>query len=241
MGSRRCSSARRTDVRGSLDWFGVGRVDEECLRIDATIAHEHPSGITSPATMNASRARWKKLRTDLSPPFTLGLAFMPGRKCSALASPGRKLESRGATFMFNETIRVATLPDACACRTPPRPAPPARGSAWLDERLAFSRKVIELAVTRVFDVDQAQLCAYSRGVARAAHARQVAMYLGHVACRLSLTDVGRMFGRDRTTVAHACAVIEDARDDPAFDRALDLLEWAVPVMAARMSSSTTTS
>ena len=159
--------------------------------------------------------------------------------CATIARS--KLESRGAMFMFNETIRVSTLPDACACRTPPHPAPRARGAAWCDERLAFSRKVIELAVTRVFDVDQAQLSAYSRGVARAAHARQVAMYLGHVACRLSLTDVGRMFGRDRTTVAHACAVIEDARDDPAFDRALDLLEWAVPVMAARMSSSTTTS
>jgi len=181
----------------------------------------------------------EKTAYDLSPPFTLGLAFMPGRKCSALPSPDRKLESREATFMFNETIRVSTVPDACACRRPPSPAPP--GAARRGERLAFSRKVIELAVTRVFDVDQAQLSAYSRGVARAAHARQVAMYLGHVACRLSLTDVGRMFGRDRTTVAHACAVIEDARDDPAFDRALDLLEWAVPVMAARMSSSTTTS
>ncbi len=184
----------------------------------------------------------EKVAYDLSPPFTLGLAFMPGRKCFALPSPDRKLESRGATFMFNETIRVSTVPDACACRTLPCPAAPrARGAARRGERLEFSRKVIELAVTRVFDVDQTQLSAYSRGVARAAHARQVAMYLGHVACRLSLTDVGRMFGRDRTTVAHACAVIEDARDDPAFDRALDLLEWAVPMMAARMSSSTTTS
>lgn len=104
-------------------------------------------------------------------------------------------------------------------------------------RLAFSRRVIELAVTRVFDVDPTQLSAFSRGVARAAHARQVAMYLGHVACQLSLTDVGRMFCRDRTTVAHACAVIEDARDDPSFDRALDLLESAVPVLASRANST----
>jgi hypothetical protein len=51
-----------------------------------------------------------------------------------------------------------------------------------------------------------------------------------------LTDTGRLFGRDRTTVAHACGVIEDKRDDPLFDRALDLLEWAVPSLATRPSS-----
>jgi hypothetical protein len=45
---------------------------------------------------------------------------------------------------------------------------------------------------------------------------------------LSLTDVGQIFARDRTTVAHACAVIEDRRDDPVFDRALELMEWIIP-------------
>lgn len=85
----------------------------------------------------------------------------------------------------------------------------------------------------MFGVEDRELSAFSRGVARAAHARQVAMYLAHVACRLSLTEVGRMFGRDRTTVAHACAVIEDARDDPVFDRVLDLLTWAVPAQDMR--------
>ncbi len=52
--------------------------------------------------------------------------------------------------------------------------------------------------------------------------------LAHVMCGLTLTEVGLLFGRDRTTVAHACAVVEDRRDDPVFDRALDLLEWALP-------------
>jgi hypothetical protein len=42
-----------------------------------------------------------------------------------------------------------------------------------------------------------------------------------------------LFGRDRTTVAHACLIVEDRRDDPVFDRILELLEWAVPVMALR--------
>jgi Bacterial dnaA protein helix-turn-helix len=93
--------------------------------------------------------------------------------------------------------------------------------------------VIEQAVTRVFGVDQGDLRRVTRGRARVALARQVAMYLAHVACGLSLTETGRLFGRDRTTVAHACCVVEDRRDDPVFDRALDLLEWAVPSLAAR--------
>ncbi len=101
------------------------------------------------------------------------------------------------------------------------------------DRHSQARMVIELAVTQVFGVEHAALGGEKRGLAHIAEARQVSMYLAHVACGLSLTDVGRMFGRDRTTVAHACAVIEDKRDNCDFDRALDLLEWAVPVMAIR--------
>jgi hypothetical protein len=50
------------------------------------------------------------------------------------------------------------------------------------------------------------------------------MYLAHIGGGLNLSEVGRLFGRDRTTVAHACSLIEDARDDERFDRMLDLLE-----------------
>jgi len=37
---------------------------------------------------------------------------------------------------------------------------------------------------------------------------------------LSLTEVARGFARDRTTVSHACHLIEDRRDDPDFDARL---------------------
>ena len=49
------------------------------------------------------------------------------------------------------------------------------------------------------------------------HVRQIAMYVCHVALRISMSDIGDAFGRDRTTVGHACHVVEDRRDDPAFD------------------------
>jgi chromosomal replication initiation ATPase DnaA len=86
------------------------------------------------------------------------------------------------------------------------------------------REVLEQAVLRVFMVGRAELWSGTRGHARAAYARQVAMYLAHVACGLSLTEVGRVFARDRTTVAHACSLVEDLRDDPVIDRSLELLE-----------------
>jgi chromosomal replication initiation ATPase DnaA len=91
--------------------------------------------------------------------------------------------------------------------------------------------VLEQTVVAVFAIERAALRREARGAARLALARQVAMYLGHVVCGLSLSDVGRLLGRDRTTVAHACARIEGLRDDPAFDRALGLLERTVRVLA----------
>lgn len=86
------------------------------------------------------------------------------------------------------------------------------------------RCVIEAAVGQVFDVELSDLRGGTRGRAKVAQARQVAMYLAHVVCGMSLTQVGRIFDRDRTTVAHACGLVEDRRDDPCFDRAIELLE-----------------
>ena len=63
-----------------------------------------------------------------------------------------------------------------------------------------------------------------RGSAAAAFARQVAMYLCHVAFEQSLARVAAAFGRDRSTVAHACHVIEDRRDDCDFDTWIAALE-----------------
>ncbi len=63
-----------------------------------------------------------------------------------------------------------------------------------------------------------------RGSAEAAFARQVAMYLCHVAFEFSLTRVAAAFRRDRSTVAHACHHIEDRREDIAFDLWISGLE-----------------
>jgi hypothetical protein len=95
------------------------------------------------------------------------------------------------------------------------------------------RLAIELAVTQVFGVDHEALERVTRGIAKVALARQVAMYLAHVGCGLSQEAAGNLFRRDRRTVAHACLIIEDRRNNPMFDHALNLLEWMVPVMVLR--------
>jgi hypothetical protein len=89
------------------------------------------------------------------------------------------------------------------------------------------RRIIEQAVAPAFHVVRHDLWAETRGSPTTAFARQVAMYLAHVGCGLTLTEVGRLFARDRTTVAHACGLIEDRREEPPFDRALELLEGAM--------------
>lgn len=94
-----------------------------------------------------------------------------------------------------------------------------------------------LVVAQVFEVSPAALLRPTRGRASVALARQTAMYLAHVTAGLSLTTVGCCFKRDRTTVAHACRLIEMRRDDPGFDRVVELLEWSLPVFARRQSSS----
>jgi chromosomal replication initiation ATPase DnaA len=85
-------------------------------------------------------------------------------------------------------------------------------------------------IARALSVSVAEMRAPTRRRAPVALARQVAMYLTHVAFGLSLSAVGRHFGRDRTTAAHACRYIEDRRDDPNFDLLLDRLERAVRAM-----------
>jgi chromosomal replication initiation ATPase DnaA len=95
----------------------------------------------------------------------------------------------------------------------------------------FIRQALEQVVLGVFMVRSAELWAGTRRRPRAAFARQVAMYLAHVACGLTLTEVGEVFSRDRTTVAHACGRVEDLRDDAAFDRSLELLEGVLRALS----------
>lgn len=89
------------------------------------------------------------------------------------------------------------------------------------------KAIIESTVADVFAIDVGRLQSGSRGQAPVAQARQVAMYLMHCAFGISLTEIGYAFARDRTTVSHACRLIEDRRDTASFDFLLTNLEEIV--------------
>jgi hypothetical protein len=61
----------------------------------------------------------------------------------------------------------------------------------------------------------------------AAHSRQIAMYVCHVALSLSVDDIAGSFGRERSTVAHACHLVEDRRDNPAYEDFISAVERMV--------------
>ena len=88
-------------------------------------------------------------------------------------------------------------------------------------------RFLEAIVAAALGAQLADLRARNRGRQPIAAARQMMMYLAHVKLGLSLTRVGELFGRDRTTVAHACARVEDSRDDPNRDRVVACLEAAL--------------
>ncbi|PWB81874.1 MAG: chromosomal replication initiator DnaA [Methylocystaceae bacterium] len=83
------------------------------------------------------------------------------------------------------------------------------------------------AVSAASGVSPADIRSPRRGRAPVARARHLAIYLQHVVFGASLSCCGKSFARDRTSVRHACAKIEDERDEPAFDCAVARLEDAL--------------
>ncbi|MEX0955415.1 MAG: helix-turn-helix domain-containing protein [Rhizobiaceae bacterium] len=77
--------------------------------------------------------------------------------------------------------------------------------------------VIDLAAA-FYNLPSRELRRTGRGTDEIARVRQIAMYVAHVVLGLTMTDIGRGFGRDRTTVMHACHLVEDLRDDRDFDQ-----------------------
>lgn len=93
------------------------------------------------------------------------------------------------------------------------------------------RRIADLdgLIGRTFSVEPQSIRAPYRGEGRTAFARQVAIYLSHIGFGLTMTEVGALFGRDRTTVAYACRVIERKRDEPQIDATVGMLERALGV------------
>jgi chromosomal replication initiation ATPase DnaA len=69
-----------------------------------------------------------------------------------------------------------------------------------------------------------ELLSTKRGVPAAAEARQLAMYLLHVLVGRPQDVVAALLGRERSTVSYACRLMEERRDDPAFEAEIAAIE-----------------
>jgi hypothetical protein len=70
------------------------------------------------------------------------------------------------------------------------------------------------------------------------HTRQIAMYLCHVVLQISQSDIALAFGRNRSTVSHACHIVEDRRDEQAFDDFISAVERMLIAVFALSEVST---
>lgn len=122
--------------------------------------------------------------------------------------------------MISPAIRVAS---PCPSLNATSPGPAGEARAIGPQRLC---KLAALLAAAAFAVPFAELVAASRRPPHVAFARQAAMYLAHVSFGIGYSEVGRAFGRDRTTAAHACRLVEERRDDPGIDALLASLESA---------------
>lgn len=98
-------------------------------------------------------------------------------------------------------------------------------------------RLAEVSVSAMMRVPPATLRSSRRGRRPVAWGRQLAMYLAHVCFGLTYTRVGICFGRDRTTVRHACNLVEDRRDDPALDLALAAAEAGLAALGGRLAEA----
>ncbi len=102
-----------------------------------------------------------------------------------------------------------------------------KASRFDDSRMCRNVVLVQELTAAAFDIAVEELRAATRGRARCAEARQVAMYLCRVTLAWTYQQIGDAFGRDRTTATYACHKVEDLRDDVMYDRLISDLERTV--------------
>ncbi len=118
-----------------------------------------------------------------------------------VADARERPESREVPERTGASDREARIIDACSC-------------------------VIDLAAA-FFNLPGRELRRPGRCPDEISRVRQIAMYAAHVVLGLTMTEIGKGFGRDRTTVMHACHLVEDLRDDEDFDQIITRTEHIV--------------
>lgn len=127
---------------------------------------------------------------------------------------------------MNMKAAVAHMPrrDGVLNRVRPEPSHEEHAFGLRAERaMEICESMIDICAA-MFNVPSKELRQTGRTTNGVARVRQIAMYVTHVSLRVSMQEVGRGFFRDRTTVRHACHLVEDMRDDEDFDRVVLMTE-----------------
>ena len=92
--------------------------------------------------------------------------------------------------------------------------------------LTASRVGLAQAITaQIYAVTAAEMVGRTRGRPRAARARQIAIHLARSVFDMDLKQLAAAFGRDRSTICHACNLIARLREeDDEFDATLRWME-----------------
>ena len=98
-----------------------------------------------------------------------------------------------------------------------------RGEKREERTFELCEGMIDIAAA-LFNVSGKDIRRPGRCDSAVTRARQIALYVAHVALGLSMRDIAPAFNRDRTTVVYACHMIEDMRDDRDFDRVIVMVE-----------------
>lgn len=122
------------------------------------------------------------------------------------------------------------LPGQLSTSASQKPSAPCLITSTISQPPIHSLALVDELVARTFRVPCSALHAATRSRKSIAYARQIAMYLDHVCLSYPLRDVADHFRRDRTTVAYACRVIEDRREEEEVELLLNSLESALATM-----------
>ncbi|MCU0817918.1 MAG: DNA replication initiation protein [Beijerinckiaceae bacterium] len=127
----------------------------------------------------------------------------------------------------NPAVEFGSVAPPRRRRGRPRKAETPRPVSALDLQSRLGPRLAEAVAANWQGCSLRDLRAGTRCSAHIAEARQMGMYLTHTLFHLSMTRTGAVFGRDRTTVRHACQLVEDLRDRARFDQPLLMLETAL--------------
>lgn len=89
--------------------------------------------------------------------------------------------------------------------------------------MAYCDGLIDI-LSAYFNVSGRDIRSAKRHNHEIARVRQIGMYVANVVLGINMTTIGQGFGRNKSTVIHACHLIEDMRDDEEFDMLVGRLE-----------------